>query len=96
MDVQDNTGRGDGETVRKVMTTFQMDADLKAELKRYCADNGMKMGETINQAIEQWLQTKWILGSISTNTARLFLSTWPRVRKAALYIAKNVFSLFNK
>lgn len=58
MDVQDNTGRGDGETVRKVMTTFQMDADLKAELKRYCADNGMKMGETINQAIEQWLQTK--------------------------------------
>lgn len=36
------------------------------------------------------------LGSISTNTARLFLSTWPRVRKAALYIAKNVFSLFNK
>lgn len=25
-----------------------------------------------------------------------FLSTWPRVRKAALYIAKNVFSLFNK
>lgn len=30
MDVQDNTGRGDGETVRKVMTTFQMDADLKA------------------------------------------------------------------
>ena len=58
MDVQDNTGRGDSETVRKVMTTFQMDADLKAELKRYCADNGMKMGETINQAIEQWLQTK--------------------------------------
>lgn len=44
MDVQDNTGRGDGETVRKVMTTFQMDADLKAELKRYCADNGMKNG----------------------------------------------------
>lgn len=29
MDVQDNTGRGDGETVRKVMTTFQMDADSK-------------------------------------------------------------------
>ena len=58
MDVQDNTGRGDGETVRKVMPTFQMDADLKGELQRYCADNGMKMGETINQAIEQWLQTK--------------------------------------
>ena len=53
MDVQDNTGRG--ETVRKVMTTFQMDADLKAELKRYCADNGMKMGETINQAIARML-----------------------------------------
>jgi len=52
MDVQDNTGRGD---VRKVMTTFQMDADLKAELKRYCADNGMKMGETINQAIARML-----------------------------------------
>lgn len=34
MDVQDNTGRGDGETVRKVMTTFQMDADLKAELNQ--------------------------------------------------------------
>ena len=45
----------DGETVRKVMTTFQMDADLKAELKRYCADNGMKMGETINQAIARML-----------------------------------------
>ena len=53
--MQDNTGRGDGETVRKVMTTFQMDADLKAELKRYCADNGMKMGETINQAIARML-----------------------------------------
>ena len=51
MDVQDN----DGETVRKVMTTFQMDADLKAELKRYCADTGMKMGETINQAIARML-----------------------------------------
>ena len=55
MDVQDNAGRGDGETVRKVMTTFQMDADLKAELKRYCADTGMKMGETINQAIARML-----------------------------------------
>ena len=37
------------------MTTFQMDADLKAELKRYCADTGMKMGETINQAIARML-----------------------------------------
>lgn len=56
MDVQDNAGRGDGEAVRKVMTTFQMDADLKDELKRYCADNGMKMGETINRAVARMLR----------------------------------------
>lgn len=56
MDVQDNSGRGDGEAVRKVMTTFQMDADLKDELKRYCADTGMKMGETINRAVARMLR----------------------------------------
>lgn len=55
MDVQDNVGRGDGETVSKVMTTFQMDVALKTELKRYCADTGMKMGDTINQAIARML-----------------------------------------
>ncbi|MBW3083753.1 hypothetical protein [Bifidobacterium phasiani] len=56
MDVQDNDRRGDGDSVQRIMTTFQMDADLKADLKQYCSGTGMKMGEAINQAVSEWLR----------------------------------------
>lgn len=56
MDAQDNVNRGDGAAVARVMTTFQMDAALKTELKEYCAANGLKMGEAINHAVERWLE----------------------------------------
>ncbi|MBT1171744.1 hypothetical protein [Bifidobacterium sp. SO4] len=58
MDNQDNYKRGDGEekSVGKVMTTFQMDKELKEQLKAYCKDRGLKMGDFINNAIKQALE----------------------------------------
>ena len=58
MDVQDNTKRGDGNTVPKVMTTFQMEARLKDELKQQCSNTGMKIGEAINIAVREWLDAQ--------------------------------------
>lgn len=55
MDAQDNVNRGDGAAAARVMTTFQMDAALKAELRKYCDANGLKLGGAINRAVEQWL-----------------------------------------
>lgn len=56
MKIQDNTKRGDGEPVEKVMTTFQMDRDLKEQLKDFCKLRGLKQGEFINAAIRQALE----------------------------------------
>lgn len=58
MDNQDNASRGDGERkpAEKVMTTFQMDKQLKERLKSHCQSQGIKLGEFINRAIRQALE----------------------------------------
>lgn len=55
MDAQDNTNRGDGEAVAKIMTTFMMEARLKEKMRSHCRANGLKMGDFINQAIREAL-----------------------------------------
>lgn len=57
MDNQDNTNRGDGtKPMTRVMTTFQMDKDLKEQLRDYCRSRGLKQGEFINNAIRKALE----------------------------------------
>ena len=57
MDAQNTVARGDGHG-KKVMMTFQVDETLKAELKSYCFDNGLKIGEAVNMAIREWLENR--------------------------------------
>ena len=57
MNAQNTTDRGDGD-VRKIMMSFQVEEPLKNELKIWCKDNGMKIGEAVNQAIRAWLESR--------------------------------------
>ncbi|PLS29895.1 hypothetical protein Uis1B_2276 [Bifidobacterium margollesii] len=54
MDAQDNRARGDGD-IPKVMTTFKMEAELKAELNAYCRERGLRIGDWINGAVRERL-----------------------------------------
>lgn len=57
MDAQDNTRRGDGESIPKTMTTFQMETALKNQVKAHCRSTGLKLGEFLNQAARLKLET---------------------------------------
>lgn len=59
MEFQNNKDRGDGDPhTPKTMTTFQMETALKAELKSFCQQNGTKLGDCINRAVRQFLESE--------------------------------------